>query len=379
MLVGDVHQDLGALSCLGIFIGHIGHAFIMADITKMLPYRRRDGDGAQRNAQPFAQDFGVGAGADGGAEARHGDGDHIGAGAPQQVQRADGHQQRQGGIQPAGNAQYRLGAADVLQTAAQPLGLHGQNGFAALPTLGVVGGDKGVRVDKAGQGRFAHRQRKRNHGIAGRFGRRPRGGAAAFGKKSVNVKLGEDEVIGEQGGFRQQFAVFGDEIMPGKGHIGGGLSPAGIGIKVARHQPGALPGNKGTAVFRLADGFIAGGAVGDNGGPGDGMADAGGRRHPQILAELHCQFIFRQLPAAEQQAGPERYLLPQQRNGFYLGGGGGEPAFLVEFAVVRQVQLRHDAEELPPVQHGGAVIQLALHRQRQPGHGGKGKRAAFLQ
>ena len=54
LLVSDVHQDLGALSCLGIFIGHIGHAFIMADITKMLPYRRRDGDGAQRNAQPFA-------------------------------------------------------------------------------------------------------------------------------------------------------------------------------------------------------------------------------------------------------------------------------------------------------------------------------------
>ena len=44
--------------------------------------------------------------------------------------------------------------------------------------------------------------------------------------------LGEDEVIGEQGGFRQQLAVFGDEIMPGKDHIGGGLSPAGIGIKV---------------------------------------------------------------------------------------------------------------------------------------------------
>ena len=171
----------------------------------------------------------------------------------------------------------------------------------------------------------------------------------------------------------QQLAVFGNEIVPGKDHIGGGFAPAGIGIEVTGHEARALPGDKRTAVFRLADGFIAGGAIGQDGGPGDSMAGAGGRGYPQVLADLDRQFIFRQLPAAEQQIGAEGDLLPQQGDGAGPSGSGGEPAGLVELAVIRQVGFGDDTENLSLMQHGGTVIQLAFHRKRQAGDGGEGE------
>ena len=230
-----------------------------------------------------------------------------------------------------------------------------------------------MRIDKAGEGGLAHRQGERNNGIAGRFSGGPGGGAAALGGQAVHIQLGDSHLIGEEGSLGQQLAVFGNEIVPGKDHIGGGFTPAGIGIEVTGHQARALPGDKGTAVFRLADGFITGGAIGQDGGPGNSVAGAGGRGYPQVLADLDRQFIFRQLPAAEQQISAEGDLLPQQGDGAGPGGGGGEPAGLVELAVIRQVGFGDDTENLSLMQHGGTVIQLAFHRKRQAGDGGEGE------
>ena len=68
----------------------------------------------------------------------------------------------------------------------------------------------------------------------------------------------------------------------------------------------------------------------------------------------------------EDQVGPERHRLAEQRDGIDRGlTGRTEVALLVELAVVRQVALRDDAEHLPPVQHRGDVEQLVVDAQRQ--------------
>ena len=43
-LVGDIHQDLGTLSGLSVFVGHIMDRNVVADILKMTGHRRLDID-----------------------------------------------------------------------------------------------------------------------------------------------------------------------------------------------------------------------------------------------------------------------------------------------------------------------------------------------
>ena len=103
-LVGDVHQDLRALARLGVFVGHVVLALVVADVPEVLPHGVADGDHPQRRAQDLGQPLGVAARARRGAEAGHGDGDDPRARQPRQVERLRRHQQRQRRVQPARDA-----------------------------------------------------------------------------------------------------------------------------------------------------------------------------------------------------------------------------------------------------------------------------------
>ena len=94
--------------------------------------------------------------------------------------------------------------------------------------------------------------------------------------------------------------------------------------------------------------------------------EGGGRQGaPQILAQLYAQHKTGHLAAAEQKRGAKGHLLPADGHRLHLGAAGGELPLFVEFAVVGQVGLGHNAQQLPPAQHGSAVVQLAVHQQRQ--------------
>ena len=94
--------------------------------------------------------------------------------------------------------------------------------------------------------------------------------------------------------------------------------------------------------------------------------EGGGRQGaPQIFADLHTQHKAGHLAAAEQQRRAKKHLLPADSHRLHLGAAGGELPFFVELAVVGQVGLGHDAQQLPAAQHGGAVVQLAVYQQRQ--------------
>ena len=140
----------------------------------------------------------------------------------------------------------------------------------------------------------------------------------------------------------------------------------GGSVQITAEQTGGLVLHQCPAVFRLANGLVAGRKVRDDGGPGEGVEGGGRQGAPQILADLDAQHEARHLPAAEEQRGAEGHLLAADRDGLHLGGAGGELALFVELAVVGQVGLGHKTQQLPAAEDGSAVVQLAPRQQRQP-------------
>ena len=113
VLIGQVHQDLGALARLGVFIRHVVYHGIVADVLEMAAHRVADRHGAKIDPQKLGQLFRVALGAAGGAESGHGHSQNALAGQGKRVECAHGHQQRQGGIQPPGEPHHGMLDAGV--------------------------------------------------------------------------------------------------------------------------------------------------------------------------------------------------------------------------------------------------------------------------
>ena len=116
---------------------------------------------------------------------------------------------------------------------------------------------------------------------------------------------------------------------------------------------------------RLCPRLIAGRKVGDDGGPGQRVERGGRQSAPQILTDLHAQHKAGHLAAAEEQRGAKGHLLAADGNRFHLGAARGELALFVKFAVVGQVGLGHQAQQLALAEDSGAVVQFAPYQQRQ--------------
>ena len=107
-LVGNVHQDHGAHSRLGIFKGDGVIVMGVADVVKVLIYTLADVNHAHFASPLLCHHHGVALGAAGGTEAGHGHGDHVLAGQahPPDGQGTDHH--GQGGVHPAGDAHHAV-------------------------------------------------------------------------------------------------------------------------------------------------------------------------------------------------------------------------------------------------------------------------------
>ena len=106
VFIGNIHQHLGTLPGLGIFIGHAVVLGIMADILKMPAYRCRDRYFPKRRSQFSRHLAGVLIGPVCRPKTRHG---HCRNTFPVQGQGVKGfcsHQKGQRGIQSAGNSHH---------------------------------------------------------------------------------------------------------------------------------------------------------------------------------------------------------------------------------------------------------------------------------
>ena len=359
-LVGDVHEDLGPLPGLAVFKGDVVVGHGLADVLEVDLHRPADVDGLEGAAQPLGQQYRVGLGAVGGAEAGHGDGDDVGGGAAEHLHGHRRDEDGQGGVQAAGEAHHRRLGVGVLQPLLEPQGGHVQDLVAPLRPVGLVLGDEGGGGDGPGQVGVAQVQVKADPPQAlllrqGLEGIQP----LPLGAQAVHVDLAD----GEAGGkalLGEEDAVFGDHVVASEDQVGGGLPLPGVGVDVAAQQPARLPRHQGAAVGGLAHRLVGGGEVEDEGGARPGRPDGGGLRRPQVLADLHADDQPGQLGAVEEVAVRQADLLAAQGEGDLRSGAGGEPAPLVELAVVGQMGLGHQAQDLALVEDGGAVVELAV-------------------
>ena len=162
--------------------------------------------------------------------------------------------------------------------------------------------------------------------------------------------------------------------MPGKDQVGGGLPLPGVGIEVAAQQPPGLSRHQGAAVVRLAHRLVGGGQVEDQSSPVGGQGDGGRHRGPQILADLHTDDkLGHRVTLEELVLAQENLLAAEGQAEEFLLRGGLKPTFLIEFAVVGQVGLGHQTQQLPMAEEGGTVVELA------PGPHGQANRQEEVQ
>ena len=101
--------------------------------------------------------------------------------------------------------------------------------------------------------------------------------------------------------------------------------------------------------------------------PGDRRLAAGRVGNPDVLADLRVHDQAAQIGGLPQQVGAERHGVPADGDGAAVGPvAADEMPRLVEFPVVRQVDLRHHAEQRAAMDGKGAVIQRAKMPQRRP-------------
>ena len=279
VFVGVVHQLQRAHAGLAVLKGDIVGLRVLANVRKMAVDGVGDVDLGKADTQRLAQNFGVGAGAFSGAEAGHRQGYNFFRVAVQHLAGTHGHQQSQTAVQSAGDAQHGALGVGMLDALGEALRLDAQDQLTAFGTGGGILGHKRRGGDLPRQGQFHRRQLKLHAGVPG--GLRHKGGVAlALLHHAVQIQLGHSGAAFKGGSLGQQGAVFGNQVMPGKGHIGGAFAVAGVGVEIGTQQPCALPADKLAAVGSLADGLIAGGKVGNHGRAGQCQRAAGGHGAP---------------------------------------------------------------------------------------------------
>ena len=91
--------------------------------------------------------------------------------------------------------------------------------------------------------------------------------------------------------------------------------------------------------------------------------------NPQILAELHAEGVVLHPGAAEQKLRSKRHALAAERERIRPSlqrFRGGKLPQLIEFAVIRQMRLRHHAEQPSCVDDCRAVIEFSAEAKRKP-------------
>ena len=379
-LVGNVHQNLRALARLAVFIGHVVHRFVMADVGEVLPDGGGNVDLLHADAQLLAKLHGIGLRALRGAEAGHRDALDLLPAAPAEVERAHAHEKRERAVEPAGDAEHDGLRVRMLDPLFKALRLDAQDRLRTGAELLVIGRDEGIGRDGARQLRPSQGLVEDDLPQAGDGGIAR--GAMPLVHEPLHVDLGDRQLsVGKRLVFREDGAVFRDQMVAGEDHILRGLRRGGAAVDIAAGQPRGRRADQHPAVVRLADHLVRGGQVGNDGRAAGREAGRRRARDPEVLAQLDAEGIVRQLRAGKKQIRAERHALAAERQVIDVSAEhrrGRKLPLLVKFAVVRQVRLRHHTEEPARVDDRRAVIELAAETQRQTHGEDRGKRRRLL-
>ena len=241
--------------------------------------------------------------------------------------------------------------------------------LAALGQVAVVGRHKGRArenaVDIAGiaQDRFfgqhALKRKLNGRGLRRIVRARPRRRATALGNQAVKVNVGDGHIAGKQFGRGELGAVFVDEVLARKDHIGRGLALARVRIGIGAVQARALVGNEAAAVIRLTDNLVRSRRIEDHRRTGKRHLGRRGRRHPQVLADLNAQhhILGTFITAAVDKPRTQRNrTLTGKLDPHRICGRRSKPAALIKLTVIGQILFGREAQKLARAAHGGAVV-----------------------
>ena len=194
--------------------------------------------------------------------------------------------------------------------------------------------------------------------------------ARALLAQQVEIDVGDRDLVagGEALGLGEHRAVLEDRGLAVPGEVGRRFRPR---RRRRRDRPrGSAPTatGRGAAACRPCRSvMLLAERLASTVAPASARLGARRHRHPEVLADLGVDDEAGQVLGREQEVGAERApragrsrIVPPS-----VPCAGGEVPVLVELAVVRQVDLRHDAEQPAAVDGDGRVVDAAGVAQRR--------------
>ena len=233
-------------------------------------------------------------------------------------------------------------------------------------------GEDTVYAERIAQDRlFGERALKREldgHGLRRIVRARPCRRATALSNQAVKVNVGDGHIAGKQFGRGELGAVFVDEVLARKDHVGRGLALARVRVGIGAVQARALIGDKAAAVICLTDNLVRGRRVENHRRTGKRHLSRRGCRHPQVLTDLNAQhqILGTFITAAVDKPRTQRdRTLTGKFNPHGIRRRRSKPTALIELAIVGQILLGREAQKLARAAHGGAVVDVFCHRNGQ--------------
>ena len=350
----------------------------MLNVPEVLLHSRVNRNLAKAHAQVAGKRLGIRLGTMRRTKAGHGNRRDTGTRQPQCIEGTHGYKQCQRGVQAARKTDDCSLGARVGKAGLEASSLQVEDGLATLGQVAMVGRHKGRTgkdaVDIAGvaqDGSLGERALKRKlngRGLRRIVRARPRRRAAALGNQAVKVNVGDGHIAGKQFGRSEFGAVFVDEVLARKDHVGCGLALTRVRIGIGAVQARALVRDKAAAVICLTDDLIGSGGVENHRGTGKRHLGRRRCRHPQVLADLNTehQILGALIAAAVDKPRTQRdRTLTGKFKPNRIGRCRSKPTALVELAIVGQILLGREAQKLAGAAHGGAVVDVFCHRNGQ--------------
>ena len=355
--VGHVHEDLGALARLRIFIHDVAVFGVVTDVLEVLHDALADVDHAHGRAELLGHDDGVGLRAVGRAEARHGHGVHIIGRQAHHLHGLGADDDGERGVHAAGDADDRVLEIGVLHAAHEAGGLHVQQALGSRVIIRRIVRAVGVLAERAGEHGLLHALAPLGDDVGCSVAGEGRV-LAARGDKQLHVELGHDVGAAVLGALKQ-LAVLSNEAQAGIRRVGARLAEAGGRQHGTGVQLRALGAHGG--------GHAAGGVrrhrearhLDEHGRTGERMTHSRGHRGGHVRADergdvqLADRAVLEQLLRVEidRAEGADLNIVEQR-------AGQGE-------VLVARAAGRHDAEQLAVAHDGRRIIHLRALRDRQ--------------
>ncbi len=339
-LVSHIHENLGPLPGLAVFISHIMVVRVMADIPKMCRHRLLNVDLPKLCPQPPCHDAGIMVSPVRGAKTGHGHPMDLTPGQSQAVKRPGRHKKGKGRVEAAGNPDHCVPRAGVLQPLFQPHSLDGQDLFTPSASLPLIPWHKRIGGNVPVKVQMFHLQPKL-HGhvipLLALTGRPVSVHPPPLADQPSKIQIPVNTSVAKPFGLPKACAVLRDNIVAPEHQILSGLPLPRVGVHIPAHQPGRLTADKRASVTVLSHRLVAGRTVGNNRGPGAGVADGGRTWNPHVLTDLRRQHKPRHGGTGKEKIRPHGNRLPLKLHPHRLPVSRRKMAKLVKLRIIGDV------------------------------------------